>query len=668
MLLMLYYIFTFFRYPSMSNALQPLSLNNEELLNILSFSGDATAIHTTEDAVIQYANDAMLAFWGKGKDVIGKSLEEALPELKGQPFIEMFKQVWNEGITINGTDTPAQLMVDNILQTFYFDYEYRAVKNSAGHTYCILHTAKDVTERVLSKNREQDLTEELRAANEELQAANEEMNASNEELSESRQELFELYEDLRESDIRFRNMVKQAPVGICIIRAYDLFIQDVNDNYLELVGKKRSELENRTIWDAVPEAADIYAPIMNDVINSGVPFSAIEHELVLIKDSVPETVFIDFVYEPVKNDGMVSAIMVLAIDVSDKVIARRSIEDMEERVRLAVEAAEIGTFDLNVVKNVMLTSERFDAIFGFNSHASWKKYKAAVHPDDWHNREAAHEAALLNGKLLYEARIIHPDRSIHWIRVQGKVYYDQQRNPLRILGTLLDITQVKRLEQQKDDFISIASHELKTPITSLKASLQLLEKIKGDRSSQLIPKLIDQSIKGVKKISTLVDDLLNVSRTRDTQLKLNKSIFNVSELLEGCCNHVRIAGKYELIFQGDKMLTVFADEHAIDQVLVNFVNNAVKYAPDSPKIFLISEKVGNMVRIAVKDNGPGISADKIPYLFDRYYQAQPGGFNNSGLGLGLYICAEIIRKHGGEIGVESEFGKGSTFWFTLPSL
>ncbi|WP_172829195.1 PAS domain-containing sensor histidine kinase [Mucilaginibacter mallensis] len=650
----------------MSNAQQPLNLNNEELLNVLSFSGDATAIHVTEDAVIQYANDAMLAFWGKGKDVIGKSLENALPELKGQPFIEMFKKVWDEGITIKGTDTRAQLIVDGILQTFYFDYEYRAVKNSAGQTYCILHTAKDVSERMLAKNREQDLTEELRAANEELQAANEEMNASNEELSESRQELFELYEDLKESDIRFRNMVKQAPVGICIIRAHDLFIQDVNDNYLELVGKKRSELENHTIWGAIPEAADIYAPIMNDVINSGVPFNAIEHELVLIRDGVPETVFIDFVYEPVKNDGMVSAIMVLAIDVSDKVIARRSIEDMEERVRLAVEAAEIGTFDLNVVKNVMLTSERFDAILGFNSHVSWKKYKDAIHPDDRHNREAAHEAALLNGKLLYEARIIHPDRSVHWIRVQGKVYYGKERSPLRILGTLLDITQVKRLEQQKDDFISIASHELKTPITSLKASLQLLEKIKGDRSSLLIPKLIDQSIKGVKKISTLVDDLLNVSRTRETQLKLNKSIFNVSELLEGCCNHVRVAGKHELIFQGDKMLTVFADEHAIDQVLVNFVNNAVKYAPDSPKIFLISEKVGSMMRIAVKDNGPGISADKIPYLFERYYQAQPGGFNNSGLGLGLYICAEIIRKHGGEIGVESELGKGSTFWFTLP--
>jgi PAS domain S-box-containing protein len=648
----------------MNNTVQPLSY--EELLNVLSFSEDATAIHVSEDAVIQYANEAMLAFWGKGKSVIGKSLEDALPELKGQPFIDLFKQVWNEGITIKGTDTPAKLIVDGELKTFYFDYEYRAVKNSKGETYCILHMAKDVSERVLAKNREQDLTEELRAANEELQAANEEMNASNEELSESRQELLALYEDLRESDARFRNVVKQAPVGICIIRAHDLFIQDVNDNYLELVGKKRGELENRVVWDAVPESAEAYAPIMNSVINTGVVFIAKEHEVILIRDGVPETVFIDFVYEPIKNDGVVSVIMVLAIDVSDKVLARRGVEDMEERIRLAVEAAEIGTFDLDIVNNVMLTTERFDAIFGFDSHASWGEYKEAVHPDDWHNREAAHEAALANGKLVYEARVVHPDRSVHWIKVQGKVYYDKDRKPTRILGTLLDITQVKRLEQQKDDFISIASHELKTPITSLKASLQLLEKIKGDRTSQLIPTLIDQSIKSVKKISTLVDDLLNVSRTRESQLKLNKTFFNVADMLNGCCNHVRVAGKYTLTFQGDKNLMVYADEHAIDQVIVNFVNNAVKYAPDSPEIFLVSEQVGNTIRIAVKDNGPGISPDKIPYLFDRYYQAQSGGFNNSGLGLGLYICAEIIRKHGGEIGVDTEPGKGSTFWFTLP--
>lgn len=649
----------------MSNTGRPLSI--EQLLEVLSSTKDATAIHYSEDAIIQYANEPMLAFWGKGPGVIGKTLEEALPELKGQPFIGLFKKVWNEGITVSGTETPADLVVDGRLQTFYFDYEYKAIKDAEGKTYCILHTARDVSDRVLSRWREQTLNQELNSANEELQAANEEMNASNEELTESRQQLFKLYEELAESDRRFRSMVKQAPIGLCIINSRDLYISEVNDAYLDLVGRKREELHNRTIWEAIAEAADAYAPIMNEVINTGLPFIAKEHEVELIRNGKPETVFLDFVYEPMLGDEGVTAIMVLVIDVSDKVRARRSIEEVEERIRLAVESAEIGTYDLNYVTKEIQTSDRYNAIFGVEKAASWSELTSIIHPDDIPARDAAHAEALKTGRLSYEARIIHPDLSVRWIRAQGKMFFDKQGAPVRILGTVLDITDFKRLEQQKDDFISIASHELKTPITSLKASLQLLERMKGESTAPGMPKLIDQAVRSMQKVSALVDDLLNVGRTKETALKLNKSTFVIAHMLDACCNHIRAEGKYSLSISGDKTLKVYADEHAIDQVVVNLVNNAVRYAPDSLEIDMHVEKAGDFVKIAITDSGPGIPAEKIPYLFDRYYQAQSTGFNKSGLGLGLYICAEIIRKHGGQIGVESELGKGSTFWFTLPA-
>jgi len=339
---------------------------------------------------------------------------------------------------------------------------------------------------------------------------------------------------------------------------------------------------------------------------------------------------------------------------------------VEERIRLAVEAAEIGTFDLDLAKGIMLTSDRFDTIFGFDTHVDWTMYTDAIHPEDKADRDAAHRSALISGKLFYESRVIYADQSLHWVRVQGNVYYDKANNPERILGTLLDITQFKRLEQQKDDFISIASHELKTPITSLKASLQLLDKLKDNPTAPVVPKLIDQSLRSMQKISTLVEDLLNVSRSQQSQLTLNKTEFVAAELLTNCCSHVRVTGKYDLQLKGDTQLKITADEHAIDQVVVNLVNNAVKYAPDSLVIVLAVEKIGDFAKISIKDTGPGIAAEKVPFLFDRYYQAQSSGFNNSGLGLGLYICAEIIRKHGGQIGVDSILGQGSTFWFTLP--
>ena len=657
-------------------------LSNEQLLDVLSLTKVATAIHVTEDAIIQTANEAMLRVWGKDKSVIGETLEDALPELRGQPFAAMFRKVWHEGITISGTDTRADLIVDGALQTFYFDFEYRAVKNEQGQTYCILHTATDITERYLSRQREQALTEELTATNEELTASNEELRAANEELAALNEELIvtteelgqsqdrlqEMNNNLKQSESRFRNLVQQAPVGICVIRAGDLTVDEVNDAYLELVGKKREEFAHRTIWEAVPEAAEAYAPIMNQVIKTGVPFVANEHELHLVRKGVTEQVFVNFVYEPVKqSDGLVSEILVVGIEITEQVIARRLIQDAEERSRLAVDAAEIGTFDLDIPTSAMLTSQRFNHIFGFDRHVAREVFAAAIHPEDLKIRDRAFDEAIASGKLIYEARVLHADQSVHWIRVQGKVYYNEQKQPMRILGTVLDITELKRLQQQKDDFISIASHELKTPITSLRASIQLMNRMKDMPAAEgRIAKLIEQADKSMQKVIILIDDLLNVSRMNEGQLQLSKTQFTLSHLLNQCCQHVRMGGNYNLIFQGDENLTVYADEHRIDQVVVNFINNAVKYAPGSKDIYLTVERQGNMARIAVKDTGPGIDPEKQAHLFNRYYRADYTDYQTSGLGLGLYISSEIIKKHGGNIGVESEPGKGSSFWFTLP--
>ncbi|RZM29106.1 MAG: PAS domain S-box protein [Pedobacter sp.] len=708
-------------------------LSNDQLLEVYTLTQTATAVHVGESAVIQTANNAMLRIWGKDKTVIGKSLEEALPELKGQPFIDLFKRVWNEGLTISGTDTAADLEVDGEIHTFYFDFEYRAIKDANEKILCILHTAVDVTDRVLGEKaialahenemaleKEQALNEELAAANEELSATNEdlqqtkeklaelntelenkvnarvialqqsndkyhllnkefsalneelaatieELSASNEELLTSRHYLEEKNAELAASEGRFRSLISQAPIAICVIRASDLVVVDVNEGYLEIVGKSRREIENKAIWEVVAEAAEGYAPVMQNVISTGVAFLADEHEVVLVRNGNPETVFLDFVYEPVKNhEGIVTSIMVVAIDVTEKVMARRSIEDVEERIRLAVDAAEIGTFDYNYLSNIMVTSDRFNAIFGVQKFNSRDEYLKVFHPDDIHLSAEAHERARQSGKMLYEARLIHPDGSIRWMRVQANVYYDDKQNPVRLLGTILDITEFKRLQQQKDDFISIASHELKTPITTLKASLQLLDRMKDKPASAMLPRLIEQSNRSMGKISELVEDLLNVSRMSEGQIKLTKKRFTLSHTLNECCSHVRIGGKHELVFQGDADLEVVADEHRIDQVIVNLVNNAVKYAPNSKKIYLIVENLGDMAKVSVKDTGPGISAEKLPHLFNRYYRVDDSGYQVSGLGLGLYISADIIERHGGEIGVDSEEGKGSTFWFTLP--
>ena len=292
---------------------------------------------------------------------------------------------------------------------------------------------------------------------------------------------------------------------------------------------------------------------------------------------------------------------------------------------------------------------------------------ANLHQDDLERvRKAWKEAIDTGNPYEVEFRILNRDGDYNWYLVRALPLRDDTGKIIKWYGNNTDIQQQKSLQQQKDDFISIASHELKTPITALKASLQLLDKLKQDPTSVMFSRLIMQSRKSSEKISILVDDLLNVRRLQEGQLALNKINFVVSELVRSICNPIAIGGKHKFLISGDGELQVYADEHRIDQVITNLVNNAVKYGAESGEIEINIEDIGDVARISVKDKGQGISADKLPFIFERFYRGNHAGDQYSGLGLGLYISSEIISRHEGKIGVESVEGNGSTFWFTIP--
>jgi PAS domain S-box-containing protein len=266
----------------------------------------------------------------------------------------------------------------------------------------------------------------------------------------------------------------------------------------------------------------------------------------------------------------------------------------------------------------------------------------------------------------HEIAVQPPNGDRFYISINAAPIYDENGVLTGGLGTFMDVTARRKITQQKDEFISVASHELKTPITSLKASLQLLDQMKENPSPKMLPVLITQANKSLGKVSGLVNDLLNASKLNEGQLHLNKSRFKMAELIGNCCDHVRMVGEFNIITEGDVEIEVEADADRIDQVISNFVNNATKYAAEAKDIRVRLEKNDHVVKVSVIDNGKGVPAEKQPYLFDRYFRVDTSGIQYSGLGLGLYINAEIIRRHGGEIGVDSKPGHGSTFWFTLP--
>jgi two-component system CheB/CheR fusion protein len=291
-----------------------------------------------------------------------------------------------------------------------------------------------------------------------------------------------------------------------------------------------------------------------------------------------------------------------------------------------------------------------------------------MHPDDVEaalNKFRDMQLGLSNGGGI-ENRIKGNDGEFRWHLTRMVPVKNEEGETELWIGTATEINQLKELQQQKDDFISIASHELKTPMTSLKGSLQLLERLTNTPTSPMLPKLIAQSSRSMHKITALVEDLLNLSRINQDRLQLTKSAFVLSKIVSAGSSEIRLAEEYKIIVTGDLELEVFADEHQIDQVLVNFINNAVKYAPRSKDILVLVEKINNMARVTVTDKGPGIHPEEVKHIFERYYRVETAGFQTGGLGLGLYISAEIIKQHEGQIGVYSEPGKGSSFWFTIP--
>jgi signal transduction histidine kinase len=224
------------------------------------------------------------------------------------------------------------------------------------------------------------------------------------------------------------------------------------------------------------------------------------------------------------------------------------------------------------------------------------------------------------------------------------------------------------LMAKKDEFMSIASHELKTPITTVKASLQVLERIlaQNDELAVIAP-FVHRSSKQINKLTSLIDELLDVTRIQAGQLQLHKEDFNIMKMAAECVEQCQsVDGMHQVTIQGDENLTVFADYNRIDQVLCNFLTNAFKYSPEHTLVEVNISPVDNgKIKLSVADRGIGIPDDKKDNIFDRFFRVENTSHKYSGIGLGLYISSQIIAAHGGQIGVTDNAANGTIFWFII---
>lgn len=375
------------------------------------------------------------------------------------------------------------------------------------------------------------------------------------------------------------------------------------------------------------------------------------------------------------QDGNAIRMIGVSSDITQEINAQKELGRVYEQARLSKEAAQLGTFDMDIVNGTMEWDDRCRILFGI-THSDKVTYEKdfllGLHPDD---KERVSKVvsdvfvkSISNGDYDIEYRTIGvEDKKLRWVRAKGKTYFDEQDHPLRFIGSVLDITEQKTDELRKNDFISMVSHELKTPLTSLKAYVQMLLDKDINRESLMEGALLKADIQ-IKRMGALIDGFLSVSRLESGKLLLYKEDFCINDLIESIkedADLIFVSHRVEIVLSD--VIIVYADKEKISSVILNLLNNAVKYSPKNSVIQINCTRYNNEVKISVSDEGVGIRDQDMKKLFERFYRVE----NNqnrfvAGFGIGLYLCSEIIKAHGGNIWAESIPNKSSTFYFTIP--
>ncbi|HEX4715219.1 MAG TPA: ATP-binding protein [Ktedonobacteraceae bacterium] len=280
-------------------------------------------------------------------------------------------------------------------------------------------------------------------------------------------------------------------------------------------------------------------------------------------------------------------------------------------------------------------------------------------------RQAQQELATQQSMTPYEKEYVCQDGSRLPVLVCGVVF---QHHPRLVLNFVLDNSARKELEQRKDDFISMASHELKTPLTAVKLQTQLVRKRLAKHAQYEAATALSKVESSIKQLERLIAELLDASKIQAGRLEYVRERVDLGELVREVIDTLQhTSPSHTIAVRGAVQTSLIGDPDRLRQVFTNLLSNAIKYSPDAKTVEVEFSASSEAVTIRVTDHGLGIPREQRDKIFERFYRA--AGFRQSaipGLGMGLYIVAEIVKHHGGTITVDSEVGKGSTFTVTLP--
>lgn len=477
---------------------------------------------------------------------------------------------------------------------------------------------------------------------------------------------------------RFNTFMMQAPAGICVLNGPDLVYEFVNPSYQQLLPGRA--LIGKPLFEVLPEIAGTpIADILHKVYTTGetvvikellIPVA--EHEGGPVRDR-----YFTFTYQARLNEkDEVDGILAFVYEVTEFVESTHGTQAAYEQLRLSKEAAELGFFDMDLIKGTLEWDARCRELFGISHQEEVtydKDFVNGLHPEDKDRIlnviRNVFTKSVSNGVYDVEYRTVGvEDHKVRWVRAKGQAYFDKEERPVRFIGSVLEITEQKEDELRKNDFIGMVSHELKTPLTSLTAIIQVAKEKLKNSTDPFIAGAMEKANVQVKRMANMINGFLNISRLESAKLLLDKQRFDLETLIEDIVQETRLTvASHTINFERCNHVFVVADRDKIGSVVTNLISNAVKYSPKGKIVDVKCETEGDHFKVSITDQGMGLRPEHQDKIFDRYFRVENNSSKNiSGFGIGLYLSAEIVRGHNGDIGVESESGKGSTFYFTLP--
>ncbi|MEO8108636.1 MAG: PAS domain-containing protein [Ginsengibacter sp.] len=589
------------------------------------------AILTGRKFEFTFANEAYVELMN-GRELVGKTLEEAIPEIKDQSFILLLQKVYDTGVPFHAMEIAATASFggDSEPTTRYFNLSYTPIKDHNGTIIGILASGYDITNEVLLKNEN------------EKQILNQEA----------------------------YNLFMQAPVGFSLLLGDDHKIELVNAMALRFTGRGEESV-GKPVVEVMPEIEKQgYIKLLDRVKRDGESFNLKESAVRLVKDGVEKMIYLDIFFHPFYQDEKIAGVLALFMNVSERVAIKRNVEEMRERFETMA----------NNIPNLAWIANANGEIFWYNNR--WYEY-TGTSPDEvagW-GWQSVNDPKNLPAVLETWKRSLttgEPFEMTLSLRGADKIYRpfltrivpirDNHGKIIRWLGTNTDITKQKEVEKMKDDFISIASHELKTPLTTIKAYGQLAEDMLRENGDKKTLETIRRMGKQVSKLNLLIDDLLDVTKIQKGKLIYKEEFFDSNELLVEVIDDMqRTITTHKIEYKLDRTAQIFGDRNKIGQVINNLISNSIKYSPKANTINISTQIEEEGVKVAIQDFGIGIMSKNFKKIFTQFYRVS--GENQlifSGMGIGLFICREIVARHGGKIWLRSKIKSGSTFYIWLP--